>query len=267
MSKKYRVIISGVGGKMGRAILQGIINEPDIEIVGAVDIKLLGKDIGYLTGEDPRKITIRDNLDQVLKETKAQIMIDFTNPQAVMKNIRTALVNRVASVVGTTGLTPHDIEELNTLTERYRTPVFLAPNFALGAVLMMKFAQEASKYFPHVEIIEKHHDQKMDAPSGTAIKTLEMMAEGRKEIHQGAPHEFEKISGSRGGNFQGMRVHSVRLPGLVAHQEVIFGGEGQTLTIRHDSLSRESFVPGVLLAVRNVLQMKGVVYGLEKLLW
>lgn len=267
MLKKYKVVLTGVSGKMGKAILDGIINEPDIDVVGAVDIKMLGKDIGFLTGEEPKNIYIQEDLEQVFKESKPQIMIDFTNPQAVMKNIRTALTNRVAAVVGTTGLTNHDIEELHILTEKYRTPVFLAPNFALGAVLMMKFAKEASKYFPHVEVIEKHHDQKMDAPSGTAIKTLEMIAEERNFIEQGASHEFEKIAGSRGGNFQGMRVHSVRLPGLVAHQEVIFGGEGQTLTIKHDSLSRESFVPGVLLAIRNIMGMRGVVYGLEKLLW
>lgn len=267
MAKKHRIVLAGVSGKMGRVILNGLINEPDIEIVGAVDIKLLGKDIGFLTGEDPKHTYIQDNLEQVIKNTKPDIIVDFTNPQAVMKNIRTALSNSVIAIVGTTGLTPHDMEEIGLLSGKYHTPAFLAPNFALGAVLMMRFAKEAGKYFSHVEVIEKHHDQKMDAPSGTAIKTLEMIAEERNVMHQGAPHEFEKISGCRGGNFQGMRVHSVRLPGLVAHQEVIFGGEGQTLTIRHDSLSRESFVPGVLLAIRSVHEMKGVVYGLEKLLW
>jgi len=267
LSEKFKVVLTGVSGKMGKAILNGIINEPDVQVVGAVDIKLQGKDIGFLIGEDQKDVYIQDNLEQVINDTKPQILIDFTNPQAVMKNIRIALTNRVSVIVGTTGLTPHDIEELNLLTEKFEVPAFLAPNFALGAVLMMRFAKEASKYFPHVEIIEKHHDQKMDAPSGTAIKTLEMIAEERNVMHQGAPHEFEKIAGSRGGEFQGMRVHSVRLPGLVAHQEVIFGGEGQTLTIRHDSISRDSFVPGVLLAIRNVMGMKGVVYGLEKLLW
>ncbi|MEL7564306.1 MAG: 4-hydroxy-tetrahydrodipicolinate reductase [Dehalobacterium sp.] len=267
MSEKYKVILTGVSGKMGKTILNGVINEPDVQVVGAVDIKLVGKDIGYLIGEDQKHIYIQDNLEQVIKDTKPQILVDFTNPQAVMKNIRIALTNKVSAIIGTTGLTPHDMEELNLLTEKFNVPLFLAPNFALGAVLMMRFAKEASKYFPHVEVIEKHHDQKMDAPSGTAIKTLEMIAEERNVMNQGALHEFEKIAASRGGEFQGMRVHSVRLPGLVAHQEVIFGGEGQTLTIRHDSISRDSFVPGVLLAIRNITGMKGVVYGLEKLLW
>ncbi|MCR6545906.1 4-hydroxy-tetrahydrodipicolinate reductase [Dehalobacterium formicoaceticum] len=267
MTEKYRIILTGAGGKMGKDILAGIMKEPDIQVVGAVDFKMIGKDIGFYAGEEAINVTIQDKLEQVIIDTKPQIMIDFTNPQAVMKNIRTALSHKVASVVGTTGLTSHDVEELAELTEKHQTPVFIAPNFALGAVLMMRFAQEAGKYFPHVEVIEKHHDQKMDAPSGTALKTMEMIAESRKEMHQGASHEFEKIPGSRGGYYQGMRVHSVRLPGLIAHQEVIFGGQGQTLTIRHDSLSRDSFVPGVLLAIRNILNMKGVVYGLEKLLW
>ncbi|ATW28362.1 4-hydroxy-tetrahydrodipicolinate reductase [Candidatus Formimonas warabiya] len=252
---------------MGKTILAGIINEPDIQVVGAVDIKFLGKDIGFFTGGEPVQIYVEENLEQVMKDKKPDIMIDFTNPQAVMKNIRTAMNHKVASIIGTTGLTGHDMEEIGALSERNGTPIFIAPNFALGAVLMMRFAKEASRYFPCVEIIEKHHDQKMDAPSGTAVKTLELIAEEREEVHQGASHEFERISGCRGGEFQGMRVHSIRLPGLVAHQEVIFGGVGQTLTIRHDSLTRESFVPGVLLALKNILKMKGVVYGLEKLLW
>ncbi|MGI6678875.1 MAG: 4-hydroxy-tetrahydrodipicolinate reductase [Dehalobacterium sp.] len=267
MTDKFRIILTGAGGKMGRDILAGIMKEPDIHVVGAVDFKLIGKDIGFFSGEEAAHVTIQDKLEQVIIDKKPQIMIDFTNPQAVMKNIRTALSHGVACIVGTTGLTGHDMDELEIMTQKNQTPVFIAPNFALGAVLMMRFAQEAGKYFPHVEVIEKHHDQKMDAPSGTALKTMEMIAEGRKEMHQGASHEFEKLPGSRGGYYQGMRVHSVRLPGLIAHQEVIFGGQGQTLTIRHDSLSRDSFVPGVLLAIRNVLKMKGVVCGLEKLLW
>ena len=131
---------------------------------------------------------------------------------------------------------------------------------------MMQFAEIAARYMPHVEVIEKHHDQKIDAPSGTAISTLERIAQGRKVFTQGAPNEFEKINGSRGGDFQGMRVHSVRLPGFVASQDVIFGDTGQTLTISHNSISRDSFVPGVLLAVRKVLGLQGLTYGLEKIM-
>ena len=145
--------------------------------------------------------------------------------------------------------------------------MFVSPNFALGAVLMMDFAARAAKYFPHVEVIELHHDQKKDAPSGTAIKTLEMMAAEREKVQQGQADEMEKIPGSRGGEYEGMRVHSVRLPGYVAHQEVIFGGKGQTLTIRHDSMSRESFVAGLLLSIRSIQDLTpGLVYGLENIL-
>lgn len=144
----------------------------------------------------------------------------------------------------------------------------VAPNFALGAVLMMRFAAEAARFFPHVEIIELHHDQKVDAPSGTALKTAEVLAAVRGDARRGMPAEELKLPGVRGGTYDGgIRIHSVRLPGLVAHQEVIFGGTGQTLTIRHDSTSRESFMPGVLLAVRKVVELKGLVHGLDRLLF
>jgi dihydrodipicolinate reductase (EC 1.3.1.26) len=144
----------------------------------------------------------------------------------------------------------------------------IAPNFAIGALLMINFAARAARFFPHVEIIELHHDQKLDAPSGTALKTAEAVLKQRGDFQQGLPIEVEKLSGARGGRFDGgIRLHSVRLPGLVAHQEVIFGGLGQTLTIRHDSNSRESFMPGVLMAIRKVMHLEEVVYGLENLIF
>lgn len=267
MQERIKVVVTGVAGKMGKAILAGIVNEPDIDVVGATDVKLQGTDVGLIIGSEPLNVFINDDLEKVIQDKKPDVIVDFTNSQVVMKNIRNAVKNKVSLVIGTTGFTPYDIDEINLLSEKYETPIFMAPNFALGAVLMMRFAQEASRHFPFVEIIEKHHDQKLDAPSGTAIKTMELIAEERKAFYQGAANEFEKIPGSRGGDFQGMRVHSIRLPGFVAHQEVIFGGEGQTLTIRHDSNSRESFAPGVLLAIRKVKQLEGVVNGLEKLLW
>ena len=150
--------------------------------------------------------------------------------------------------------------------EEYDTPAFIAPNFAIGAVLLMVLSRQAAKYMPEVEIIELHHDKKLDAPSGTAIQTAAMIAEVRKEHQQGNPEEFEKLPGARGANYEGMHIHSVRLPGYVAHQEVIFGGLGQTLTIRHDSMNRESFMPGVVLAAKKVRGLKGLTVGLDKLL-
>ncbi|NLW23876.1 MAG: 4-hydroxy-tetrahydrodipicolinate reductase, partial [Clostridia bacterium] len=157
-------------------------------------------------------------------------------------------------------------ENFDKLAKEENVGLFVAPNFAIGAILMMRFAREAAKYFPHVEIIELHHDQKLDAPSGTAIKTLEEIAKVRQEFRQGHEQEYEKIAGARGGDFQGMRVHSIRLPGLIAHQEVILGGIGQTLSIKHDSLSRECFMPGIMLAIKKVISWKGLVSGLENIL-
>lgn len=266
MKEKIKVVFSGVCGKMGQSILKGIIDETDIDVVGAVDCCRLQEDISSLIGGKPRLVLVENDLDKVLQATQPDVLLDFTTPQAVAGNIRLALKNRVASVIGTTGLSADDLAEISELSKSTERPVFIVPNFALGAVLMMRFAQEASRYFPCAEVLEMHHDQKMDAPSGTALKTLALMAAQRQKIKQGAAGEEEKIPGARGGDYEGMRVHSIRLPGLVAHQEVIFGGVGQILTIRHDSLNRDSFVPGVLLALRNVDQLSGVVWGLEKVL-
>jgi len=172
----------------------------------------------------------------------------------------------VRPVVGTTGITETDLEKIAAWSEEYATSAIIAPNFALGAVLMMLFAAQAARYLPEAEIIELHHAEKVDAPSGTAIKTAEMILQARGQSTRAAVAELEKVKSARGGNMDGVRLHSVRLPGLVAHQEVIFGGVGQTLTIRHDSLSRSSFMPGVVLAIKEVMNREGVCYGLEKIL-
>ena len=192
--------------------------------------------------------------------------MEFTSPAVVMNNLRVLLQNKVCPVVGTTGLSKEDLAELTALSQEKNTPVFIAPNFAIGAVLMMKMAKAAAKYLPHVEIIEMHHDQKLDAPSGTALQTADMIREVRKSMKQGHPDEKEKLPGARGAEVDGIHIHSVRLPGYVAHQEVIFGGLGQTLTIRHDSMNRESFMPGVVLACKKVRALKGLVIGLDQLL-
>ncbi len=263
---EYRVLINGAAGKMGRAMGGGIAREKDMQIVAAVDIKGEGSDFGLLCAMEPSGVLLQTDLAKAITENKPDIMVEFTNPKAVIKSVRTALSHKVACVIGTTGLNEQELKEIENLTKENDTPVFLAPNFALGAVLMMRFAKEAAKYFPHAEVIERHHDQKFDAPSGTAYTTLELISQVREVFAQGAPNEFEKIPGSRGGDFQGMRVHSVRLPGYVATQEVIFGGLGQRLIISHDSISRESFLPGVLLAVRTVKKLKGLVCGLERIM-
>lgn len=261
-----RVMVCGAYGKMGREVLKAVHKDDQLSIVGAVDVKSDFVDVGELIGAGKTGVTVGNDLQTVINETKPQVMVDFTNPEAVMTNIRTAIKNGVCPVIGTTGLSEEDIVEVRNLCKQSRVNAIISPNFSVGAILMMKLSQEAAKYFRDVEIIELHHDQKLDAPSGTALRTAELIAQNRGTLRQGHPNEFEKLQGARGGDYEGIRLHSVRLPGYVAHQEVIFGGLGQTLTIRHDSISRESFMPGVVLACKRVLNINGLVYGLENIL-
>lgn len=257
-----KVAFVGANGKMGRSMIEGLREEKDIQIVGAVDLHAVGEEIIPNSG-----VIIESDFDEMLRSKNPDIVVDFTSPAAIKEHVQKVLSFKKHMVVGTTGLSAADLEEIDAEARKVGRVVFVAPNFALGAVLMMEFAARAAKYFPNVEVIELHHDQKKDAPSGTAVKTLEMMAAEREKIAQGQADEVERISGSRGGEYEGMRVHSVRLPGYVAHQEVIFGGKGQTLTIRHDSMSRESFVAGLLLAIRSIRDLTpGLVYGLENIL-
>jgi 4-hydroxy-tetrahydrodipicolinate reductase len=261
-----RVIVCGAYGKMGREVLKAVNNDPELSLVGAVDIKSDFADVGDLIGTSKIGVVVGNDLQTVINETKPQVMVEFTAPDSVMPNIRLAMENGVSPVIGTTGLLATDVKEIEGLCTKYCISALIAPNFSVGAILMMLFAAEAAKYLPHVEIIELHHDQKLDAPSGTALRTAELIAANRSEIKQGHPDEVEKLAGARGADYAGIRMHSVRLPGYVAHQEVIFGGIGQTLTIRHDSISRESFMPGVVLACKRVLSLDGLVHGLEHLL-
>ena len=247
------VVVSGAKGRMGSETVSAVMAEAHLQLVGEVDHG--------------------DDLSATLAELKPLAMVDFSVPDAVLGNIETALANGVVPIVGTTGLSPADIEHVRGFCRAHRLGALIAPNFAIGALLMMRFAQEAAKYMPDAEIIEMHHEKKLDAPFGTAAKTAEMIALGRENatatpLPEGA---FEKIPGSRGGKGVGdVPVHSIRLPGFVASQMVIFGGAGQTLTIRHDSLDRKSFMPGVILALRHAptLAANGgeLVYGLEHLL-
>ena len=192
--------------------------------------------------------------------------IDFTIPKVAYEHTRFALEHGLAPVVGTTGFTTEEITDLIELSREKNLGGLIAPNFAIGAVLLMQFAAQAAKYFPNVEIIELHHDKKKDAPSGTAVKTAELISQVRQPQEQGAPDEEESLPGARGANYQGMHIHSVRLPGLVAHQEVIFGSQGEGLTLRHDSYDRVSFMTGVNLGVKEVVKRHELVYGLEHLL-
>ena len=251
-----KVLVSGALGRMGRTVIDAVKNDSELELVGAVDI---------FDGEvDGMKV--EKNLSDAIEKFKPDVMVDFTRPDSVFKNVMTALEKKVSPVVGTTGLTDEQKNKIRDAAEKNNTPAFIAPNFAIGAVLMMLLSQKVAKYMPDVEIIELHHDKKLDAPSGTAELTAKMIAEVREKHFQGNPDEKEKIPHARGADYEGMKIHSVRLPGYVAHQEVIFGGLGQTLTIRHDSTGRDSFMPGVLLACKKVRGLKGLTVGLDKIL-
>jgi 4-hydroxy-tetrahydrodipicolinate reductase len=262
-----KVYVSGAGGKMGRVLCATVLKQADMELVGAADVFFAGQSLESVLGGGVPPLTVdAAPTVEVLKQSGAQVMIDFTNPQSVLTNGKEAILAGVTPVIGSTGLDAEALQELEELSRRQSVGVFIAPNFALGAVLMMKFAQQAAVYFQDVEIIELHHDQKLDAPSGTAVKTAEWIAKNRTAHQQGHPEEKEKITGARGAGYEGLRIHSVRLPGLEGHQEVIFGGLGQTLTIRHDAYSRESYMPGIMLAVRRAAELKDFVVGLENFL-
>ena len=259
------VIVNGACGRMGQAVLKAVQEADGLELVGAVDIKG-GADTGSLVGLPANGILVETDLEALLARKKPEVMVDFTRPDVVFGNVMTALAHKTSPVVGTTGLSDEQKAEIAKAADENDTPAFIAPNFAIGAVLLMVMSRQAAKYMPDVEIIELHHDKKLDAPSGTAIQTAAMIAEVRKAHKQGNPDEFEKLEGARGADYEGMHIHSVRLPGYVAHQEVIFGGLGQTLTIRHDSMNRESFMPGVVLAAKKVRSLEGLTVGLDKLL-
>ncbi|WP_066294335.1 4-hydroxy-tetrahydrodipicolinate reductase [Bacillus sp. FJAT-29937] len=263
---KINIVIAGARGRMGREAVQLVQNTDQYQLVAVVDHKNGGGLLSDFDGFTGLDIPIYTDMSQCFQEIKADVLIDLTTPEFGMLHAKTALVHGVRPVVGTTGFTKENLNELESLCCEKELGCIIAPNFAIGAILMMKFAQMAGKYFNDVEIIELHHDQKLDAPSGTAVKTAEMIAGVRQSKKQGHPDEKETISGARGADFEGMHIHSVRLPGLVAHQQVMFGSEGQTLTIRHDSYNRASFMSGVKHAVDTVLGIDTLVYGLENIL-
>lgn len=263
---KIKIVLAGPRGRMGLEALKLIHDTDHFELVAVVDRKNEGSKVSDLEGAPPLDAPIYIDIDKCFQEVNADVLIDLTTPEIGRKHTEAAIAHGVRPVVGTTGFNEEELKDLSKTAEEKQLGVIIAPNFAMGAILMMKFSQMAAKYFPDVEIIEQHHDKKLDAPSGTAIKTAELISKVREEKEQGHKNEEETLQGARGGNFQGMHIHSVRLPGRVAHQEVIFGGDGQTLTIRHDSINRESFMSGVKLAVETVMKIDVLVYGLENII-
>lgn len=259
-----RVLVAGAGGRMGTEVVRAVRTAEGMEVVAAVDPA--HEDSEVLDGLGGA-VLITDDLSEAIEAAKPDVMVDFTHPSVVAGNLRVALSAGVDCVVGTTGLPDDALAELAAAAPD-GTCLFVAPNFAIGAVLMMRFSEQAARWMPTAEILELHHDRKADAPSGTAMRTAHLIAASRTQTPEtpGRETELAGAEGARGALVDGVHIHSIRLPGLVAHQEVVFGGQGQTLTLRHDSIDRTSFMPGVVLAIREVGSRSGLVVGLEQLL-
>jgi 4-hydroxy-tetrahydrodipicolinate reductase len=249
---------------MGQEVLKTLCQDPELEAVGAADVKADRNVLPLPDGSG--QIPYSSKLEEILAKCHPDVMVDFTVAEATMPAVRLAARQGVNLVIGTTGLSPSDIAEIGNLCQEGKLGAVAAPNFSLGAVLMMHLAKLAARYFDYAEIIEMHHEGKADAPSGTSLATARAMIEERGRAFRHPDLKRETLSGTRGGETGGIAIHSVRLPGLLAHQEVILGALGQTLTIRHDSISRESFMPGVVMAIKHVVKTKGMVFGLENLL-
>jgi len=257
------VAVHGALGKVGREVINAVAADPELKLGGAVDIKAESDSISIGSA----RIPLYKSLSEMISKVKPQVMVDFSIAEASIDAIRAAAKSGLDMVVGTTGFSAQNMEEFRKLAKEHNVGIIISPNFALGAVVLMHLSKVAAKYFDNVEIIELHHDQKADAPSGTALATARAMIEGR----QGKPFKYpltkkENLPGCRGGEMDGIAVHSVRLPGFVASQEVVFGTQGQTLKIRHDAINRECYMPGVILSVKEVSKYRGNVHSLEDLL-
>lgn len=256
-----KVAVNGALGRMGQEVVNGLSREADIRIVGAVELRV---ERDTLTLPDGSSVPFSSNVEHILTSTKPDVLVDFTRAQVTMPAVRTATRLGINLVIGTTGLTSDDLNEIDRLATANRVGAVVAPNFALGAILMIHLAKAAAKYMDYAEIIELHHHLKADAPSGTALSTARAMAKAR-----GKPFSYpaqKTPSASRGDQVEGITIHSVRLPGLMAHQEVILGAPGQTLSIRHDTINRECYLPGIIIAVREVVNRQGLIFGLDTLL-
>lgn len=247
-----KVAVCGALGKMGTEVVNAVNECPETELVAKIDIA---------------SENMYHSIEEAARVCEIDVVIDFTQPKSIYENALYCLNNRIKIVIGTTGLNDEQIENLKRLSFENNTGCFIAPNFSTGAVLMMMFAETAAKYFDNAEIIELHHNQKKDAPSGTAVKTALMMSKAKDSFTSGNCAETETVEGSRGGNtYSDIHVHSVRMPGYMASQEVLFGSSGQILTIRHDSTDRKCYMPGVLLATKHVVKNNDFTYGLENIL-
>jgi len=259
-----RVVVQGALGKVGQVMVGGLCREPGLQVVGAIELKVTEDHLSLPDGSG--SVPFSADAERIITGCRPDVLVDFTVARATMPMVRIATRHGVNLVIGTTGLTKDDVSEIGRLALEHKVGAVVAPNFALGAVLMIHLARIAARYLDYAEIIELHHNLKVDSPSGTALSTARAMAAARGGPFKRPPSEPEKSPPSRGEMVEGVTIHSVRLPGLMAHQEVLLGGAGQTLSIRHDTINRECYLPGVVLAVKEVVKRQGLVYGLDTLL-
>ena len=276
--KTTPVLVSGALGRMGSEVVNSVLNSSDCELVAAIDTnkKNNGENISQLLNLKKSDVLVSNDLEGSLcsisqdyrNENIKPVLVDFTHPDSVYENTRSAIAYGISPVVGTTGLTPSQINDLAIFAQKANIGCAIIPNFSVGMVLLQQAASVAAKFYDNIELIEMHHNQKADSPSGTCIKTAEMIEEYPKKYNQSLVKETESLKGVRGGvRDSGLNIHSIRLPGLLAHQVVIMGSPGETYTIKHDTIDRKAYMPGVLQAIRKIGKFDSLIYGLEKLLF
>ena len=256
------VVVNGATGKMGREVLAILCREPDMDAVGAVCKKKRGENLELPDGSGT--IPMSTSLEEVLASTSPQVLVDFTTAEVAMAAVPVAARHGVNIVIGTTGLSEAMLQEMDRISREQSIGIIAAPNFALGAVLLIHLARKAAPFFEYADIIETHHEAKIDSPSGTAMAIARAVTEDSQFKHNDP--ERETLPGARGGEYNGVSIHSVRMAGRIAHHELILGTSGQTVSIRHDTLGRDCYMPGVLRAIREVVNLKGLVVGLDKIL-
>ena len=276
--KTIPVLVSGALGRMGSEVVNSVLNSSDCELVAAIDTnkKNNGENISQLLNLKKSEVIVSNDLEGSLcsisqdyrNEKIKPVLVDFTHPDSVYENTRSAIAYGISPVVGTTGLTPSQINDLAIFAQKANIGCAIIPNFSVGMVLLQQAASVAAKFYDNIELIEMHHNQKADSPSGTCIKTAEMIEEYPKKYNQSLVKETQSLKGVRGGvRDSGLNIHSIRLPGLLAHQVVIMGSPGETYTIKHDTIDRKAYMPGVLQAIRKIGKFDSLIYGLEKLIF
>ena len=262
-----KIIVTGAMGKMGVEIVRTILADKNLTLVGVLGNKTgIGEDIGTVTIGKEIGIKVRNDFEKLLNETKPDLVLDVTNSEPSYQIIIKTLESGINCITGTTGFSYEQLDKIKKITEEKNLTTLIIPNFSIGAVLMMMFSEKAGKYFDNVEIIEMHHEKKKDSPSGTAIKTAEMISKNNNKFNFNLPESFETVENVRGGHINNINIHSIRMPGFVATQEVLFGGTGQVFVIKHQTINRTAYMDGVILAIKKSLELNGYIYGLENIL-